>query len=75
MLLMVRAGDSFVVDARPVQGWVDAGMVHLDPGAYETSVLLPEGATLEHVEVAPPCVRPYTAKRISPTLGRVWGNT
>jgi hypothetical protein len=49
---------SFVVPAEPTMGWIDAGSVHLDPGAYEAAVLLPEGATLEHVELAPPCLRP-----------------
>lgn len=49
---------SFVVPAGQVMGWVDAGVAHLDPGAYDASVLLPEGATLEHVELAPPCLRP-----------------
>jgi hypothetical protein len=49
---------SFLVPAEPVMGWIDAGIVHLDPGAYDASVLLPEGATLEHVELAPPCLHP-----------------
>jgi hypothetical protein len=49
---------SFAVPIAPVLGWVDAGVVHLAPGAYDASVLLPEGATLEHVELAPPCLRP-----------------
>jgi hypothetical protein len=49
---------TFVVPAEPIMGWVDAGLIHLDVGAYDTSVLLPEGATLEHVELAPPCLRP-----------------
>jgi hypothetical protein len=49
---------TFVVPAEPVLGWIDAGTIHLDPGAYDTSVLLPEGATLEHVELAPPCLHP-----------------
>ena len=49
---------TFVVPAMPVLGWVDAGIIHLDPGAYDTSVLLPEGAVLEHIELAPPCLRP-----------------
>ena len=39
-------------------GWVDAGSAYLSPGAYHATVLLPEGATLQHVEVAPPCVHP-----------------
>jgi hypothetical protein len=49
---------SFVVPAEPAIGWIDAGSVHLDTGAYEAAVLLPEGAVLEHVELAPPCLRP-----------------
>ena len=49
---------SFLVPAEPVMGWIDAGVVHLDPGAYDTSVLLPEGAALEHLEFAPPCLHP-----------------
>jgi hypothetical protein len=49
---------SFVVPARPVMGWIDAGTVHLDLGAYDASVLLPPGATLEHLELAPPCLHP-----------------
>ena len=32
--------------------------MYLDPGAYETTVLLPEGGSLQYVEVAPPCVEP-----------------
>lgn len=58
-----RAGEaavlrSFPVPPSPGRGWVDAGTVHLDPGAYDTAVLLPEGATLEYVELAPPCLHP-----------------
>lgn len=49
---------SFVVPAEPVLGWVEAGVVHLDPGAYDASVLLPEGSVLERVELAPPCLHP-----------------
>ncbi len=49
---------SFSVPAAPVMGWVDAGELHLDPGAYETTVLLPEGSALEYVELQPPCVHP-----------------
>jgi uncharacterized membrane protein YgcG len=49
---------SFSVPAVPVMGWVDAGVVHLDPGAYDASVLLPPGATLDYVELAPPCLQP-----------------
>jgi hypothetical protein len=35
---------------------VSAGTAHLDPGAYTAQFLLPPGATLSRVEVAPPCV-------------------
>jgi hypothetical protein len=60
---VTRAGSdeilrSFTVPAGPAMGWVDAGSVHLDPGAYDTTVLLPEGGVLEYVELAPPCVHP-----------------
>lgn len=37
-------------------GWVDAGPLHLDRGAYSMLVRLPAGTALETVEVAPPCV-------------------
>jgi hypothetical protein len=37
-------------------GWAAGGPAHLDPGSYSTSVLLPPGAALERVEVAPGCV-------------------
>lgn len=49
---------SFTVPATPVPGWIDAGAVHLDPGAYDAAVLLPEGGVLESVELAPPCLHP-----------------
>jgi uncharacterized membrane protein YgcG len=49
---------SFSVPAGPVMGWIDVGEVHLDPGAYDATVLLPEGSALERVELAPPCVHP-----------------
>ena len=49
---------SFTVPAAPVMGWIDAGAVHLDPGAYDATVLLPEGSVLEYVELAPPCLHP-----------------
>ena len=39
-------------------GWIDAGLLHLDPGAYDATVLLPEGSALEQVELAPPCLHP-----------------
>lgn len=46
----------FTIVPASVSGWVDAGSLHLDPGAYTTSILLPPGTSLEKVEVAPPCV-------------------
>ena len=49
---------SFSVEATPSIGWVDAGSLHLDPGAYEATVLLPAGSELEFVELAPPCTHP-----------------
>jgi hypothetical protein len=60
---LTRAGDNtvlrrFSLPAAPVTSWIDAGEVHLDAGAYDATVLLPEGSTLEHVELAPPCVSP-----------------
>lgn len=60
---LTRAGSdevlrSFTVPATPVPAWVDAGALHLDPGAYDATVLLPEGGVLELVELAPPCVHP-----------------
>lgn len=38
-------------------GWVSAGELHLDPGAYTAAVLLPPGAGLGVLEVSPPCLR------------------
>jgi hypothetical protein len=38
--------------------WIEAGMTHLDPGAYTAAVLLPSGSVLEWLELAPPCVNP-----------------
>jgi hypothetical protein len=49
---------SFSVSAQETMSWVDAGSLHLDPGAYEATVLLPEGSELEFVELAPPCLHP-----------------
>ncbi len=48
----------FTVAATPAVAWVDAGVVHLDQGAYDATVLLPEGGSLEYLELAPPCVQP-----------------
>jgi hypothetical protein len=60
---MTKAGSddllrSFTVPATPVMGWIDAGALHLDPGAYDATVLLPEGGILDLVELAPPCLHP-----------------
>ncbi len=60
---LTRAGSndvlrSFKVPAAPVMGWIDAGALHLAPGAYDATVLLPEGDVLDYVELAPPCVHP-----------------
>ena len=60
---VTKAGDtnllrSFPVPATGVKGWVDAGTIHLDPGAYNAAVLLPEGGSLDFIELAPPCVEP-----------------
>ncbi len=53
---------SFKVTAGSAMGWIDAGSLHLDPGAYDATVLLPEGGVLEYVELAPPCVHPIEPK-------------
>jgi hypothetical protein len=54
----VKPVDAFTVRPKPEMTWMDAGAAHLDRGAYTASVLLPRGAVLEHVEVAPPCIVP-----------------
>ncbi len=53
---------SFKVPAGAAMGWIDVGSLHLDPGAYDATVLLPEGGVLEYVELAPPCVHPIEPK-------------
>ncbi|HXY42107.1 MAG TPA: hypothetical protein VEQ10_20695 [Vicinamibacteria bacterium] len=60
---LTRAGQDKVLrrlslPATTAMSWVDAGPVPLDAGAYEATVLLPPGAALEYVEIAPPCVHP-----------------
>jgi hypothetical protein len=60
---LTKAGDNgvlrrFAVPAAEPSAWVEAGSVYLDPGAYDTAVLLPVGGALQYVEVAPPCVEP-----------------
>ncbi len=47
---------TFSVVPGAMPGWVDAGAVRLTPGAYTASVLLPKGAELAWIELAPPCV-------------------
>jgi hypothetical protein len=46
---------TFTLVASSLTGWVEAGPAHLDPGAYTASIQLPEGSSLDAVEVAPPC--------------------
>ena len=48
----------FTMPIAETAAWADAGRVHLDPGAYSATVLLPKGASLEYVELAPPCLNP-----------------
>ncbi len=49
---------AFSITPGSVMGWVDVGVMHVDPGAYLATFLLPAGTALEHVEFAPPCVAP-----------------
>jgi hypothetical protein len=60
---IVPAGTTLPVTSFPVvpaslPGWVDAGVVHLDPGAYTADIALPAGTSLEQVEMVPPCLAP-----------------
>ena len=48
----------FTVPVGETAAWADAGHVHLDPGAYSATVLLPKGTSLEYLELAPPCLNP-----------------
>jgi hypothetical protein len=55
----IAGGDpikSFTLVPASETSWVSAGTAHLDPGAYAAQFLLPPGASLNQVEVAPPCV-------------------
>ena len=55
----IAGGDplkSFTLVPASETGWVSAGTAHLDPGAYAAQFLLPPGASLSQIEVAPPCV-------------------
>ena len=49
---------SFRVLPASMPAWLDAGSAHLDPGAYNATVLMPRGSVLEFVEFAPPCLSP-----------------
>jgi hypothetical protein len=48
----------FTVPGSASPAWADAGTLHLDPGSYAATVLLPKGSILEYVELAPPCLTP-----------------
>jgi hypothetical protein len=50
--------ESFRILPASMPAWVDAGSTHLDPGAYNATVLMPRGSVLEFVEFAPPCLAP-----------------
>ena len=54
----VKPVKTFAVVPSTIVGWVEAGVTHLDSGPYLASVLMPTGAALEQVEVAPPCIAP-----------------
>ncbi len=47
---------SFTLVPAVETAWVSAGSTHLDPGAYAAQFLLPPGASLSQIEMAPPCV-------------------
>jgi len=49
---------TFAVPATPAPAWVQAGVQHFDPGVYDATVLLGEGAVLDWIELAPPCLQP-----------------
>jgi hypothetical protein len=46
----------FNVPLAPEPTWADAGSVHLDAGVHTASIQLPPHATLQRVEVVPPCI-------------------
>src|SRR5689334_10768979 len=54
----VKPLEAFTVAPTARMSWMDAGATHLDPGVYNASLLLPRGTSLEHLEVAPPCMMP-----------------
>ena len=41
-----------------VIAWLDVGSTHLDQGQYVATLALPQGTTLERVEIGPPCLSP-----------------
>jgi len=51
-----RTFKTFTFAPQATSGWVAGGSAHLDPGSYNASLLLPPGAALERLEVAPGCV-------------------
>ncbi len=54
---------TFRVTTEKTATWLDAGSVHLDPGAYSAAVLLPVGSVLERLELTPPCVAPIEPRK------------
>jgi len=46
-----------------VTTWLDVGATHLDRGQYLTTLGLPKGTTLEHIEFGPPCLSPIEPPR------------
>ena len=50
--------ETFTLVPADEPGWVFGGSVHLDPGTYSATVLLPPGCSLSQVEIAPPCLNP-----------------
>jgi hypothetical protein len=76
---LARAGEegrAYEFSVRPPQqtGWVDVGVAHLAPGAWTASVSMPQGAALESIEIAPPCLSPieplggWKAPRVTDTV-------
>jgi hypothetical protein len=50
--------EDFTLRPRETFEWVYGGSLHLDPGTYGATILLPRGCSLSRLEVAPPCLRP-----------------
>jgi hypothetical protein len=53
-----KPAGAFTVRPAASPGWIDAGSAHLDQGVYTAAVLLPAGASLGSLELAPPCLNP-----------------